>query len=289
MQELFTKIREKRPNVFDHGITGLVALAGVLVGIETDEGIVVRHGSLLVTLDAIVVWIFVAELIFKLALEGRRPWRYFVHHGVEAGDSKPFKLATIDSWHVFDFSIVVLCVLPYLVPVHVHSTLFPLLRLVRVLRLLRLAEDVPQLQVLVEALLKSLPSIAYICLFMGLYFYVYAAIGSTLFSKSDAEHYGSIAAAVLTLFEIVTGNGFSTLMHDAITRAPQSDYAAWVPVAYYATFVVVAVMVILNLHVGIITAEMSAAKNALADRERDRKESRIEDQEIEPGQLGFHP
>ena len=114
-----------------------------------------------------------------------------------------------------------------------------------------------------------------------MHFYVYAAIGSTLFAREDPAHFGSIGLAALSLFEVVTGNGFSQLMHDAIDRASQFDYAAWTPVVYFASFVVVAVMVILNLFVGVITSEMTAVKHATVEKEHARREVEIEEHEVE--------
>ena len=73
--------------------------------------------------------------------------------------------------------------------------------------------------ILVGALLKSLPSIAYICLFMCLHFYAYAVAGTILFSHSDPDRFAGIGTAMLTLFEIATGNGFSQTMHEAIGKA----------------------------------------------------------------------
>lgn len=278
---LFDKIRRKQPNAFDHAITAVVVFSGVLVGLQTDEGMMGAHASLLEMLDDVVVAIFVGELLFKLVLEGVRPWRYFLNHEHEDHEQRLLDLDRVDFWHVFDFTIVVLCLAPHFLPMHLHTQFLPFLRLVRVLRVMRVAEDIPRLNVLVRSLLKSLPSIAYICLFMCMHFYVYAAIGSTMFAKEDPAHFGSIATSALSLFEVVTGNGFSQLMHDAIDRAPQFDYAPWAPVVYFASFVVVAVMVILNLFVGVITSEMTALKNALVEEAHAKREVEIEEHELE--------
>lgn len=281
MHELLTRIREKRPNAFDTAITAVIVLAAVLVGLETDPRVAAEHGALLHRLDVLVVAIFVGELALKIALEGRRPWRYFASKEPASRTARRFDLERVDFWHVFDFAIVVGSVVPMFQSDHAHAQLVPLFRLVRVLRMLRLAEEVPQLHVLVGALLRSLPSIAYIFLFMGLHFYAYAVVGTTLFVRSDPAHFGSLGAAMLTLFEVLTGNGFSSLMHDAIDRAPAFRYAGWVPVAYFASFVVVGVTIILNLFVGVITAEVNTVKNILAEREAARARALLDEREAE--------
>lgn len=178
------------------------------------------------------------------------------------------RAAWIDAWHCFDFVIVALCLLPHLLPVHMHSEFLPMVRIARILRLLRLAEEIPKLHVLVNALLKSLPSITYICIFLLLHFYSYAVAGTFLFGAQDRDHFGTVSGSMLTLFEVVTGNGFSTLMREAMARAAAAGYAQSTPVIYYTTFVIIGVTIILNLFVGVIISEMAVLQKALDERQR---------------------
>ena len=96
---------------FQHAITAVIMLAGVLVGIETDAQIVARYGAVL---------------------------------------------------HVFDFAIVALCFVP------MQGQYVTVLRLLRLLRVLRLLRALPRLQLLVSALLHSIPSMGYVAMFLGL-------------------------------------------------------------------------------------------------------------------------
>ena len=74
---------------FSSFIIGVIVLAGIVVGIETYGDIASRHATLLHALDAIILWIFVAEIVIKMGAHGRQPWRYFQ-----------------DPWNIFDFSMV---------------------------------------------------------------------------------------------------------------------------------------------------------------------------------------
>lgn len=282
MHDLLQKIRDKRPNAFDHFITLVIVGAGILIGLETDATLQARHGALFQRLDRIILAIFVIEIALKMALAGRRPWRYFVDHDADAAQpGQPpgprsavsvwpwtWRWHRLDAWHCFDFAIVALCLLPHLLPIHIHAQFLPLVRVARILRLLRLAEELPKLHVLVNALLKSLPSISYICVFLLLHFYSYAVAGTFLFSGQDREHFGSVGVAMLTLFEVVTGNGFSTLMREAMARAALGGYATWTPIVFYTTFVIIGVTIILNLFVGVIISEMSLMQKEADERAR---------------------
>ena len=45
-------------NWFQYGILAVIVMAALLVGLETSEELVARHGTLLHGLDALVLWIF---------------------------------------------------------------------------------------------------------------------------------------------------------------------------------------------------------------------------------------
>ena len=132
-----------------------------------------RHGTLLLGLDKFILGVFIVEALLKMAAHGRQPWRYFA-----------------DGWNVFDFLIVVLCLLP------VGGPFAAVLRLARALRLLRLVSALPKLQLLVGALLKSLSAMGYVSLLLALLFYIYAVAGIHLFGAHDPKHFGSLRAAL---------------------------------------------------------------------------------------------
>jgi voltage-gated sodium channel len=55
---------------FHHFITAVILFAAVLVGVETDAGMVARHGRLLHLLDQVVLAIFVVEILLKMGAAG---------------------------------------------------------------------------------------------------------------------------------------------------------------------------------------------------------------------------
>ncbi len=214
--------------LFRGTIIAVIVFAGVLAGLETNAALVAQYRTLLHTLDAVVLAIFIAEIALKLAAHGRRPLDYFR-----------------DGWNVFDFSIVALCLLP------VGGPFATVLRLVRTLRLLRLISALPKLQLLVGALLKSLGAMGYVSLLLGLVFYVYAIIGIHLFGSHAPEHFGSLAVALMALFQMITLDNWSELFSAARTGAPIAA------VTYFVSFILLGTMIMLNLFIGIIMNSMS--------------------------------
>ncbi|MDF3069036.1 MAG: Ion transport protein [Polyangiaceae bacterium] len=234
-------------SAFQYFITLVIVLAGALVGFETSPAIVAEHGDLLHALDRLVLGVFVVEIIVKLAAEGSRPWRYFR-----------------DPFNVFDFGIVAVTLLPF------GGQYVTVLRLLRLLRVLRLVHALPRLQILVSALLKSIPSMAYVGVFLGLLFYVYGVGGVFLFGKNDPAHFGSLGVAMLTLFTVVTLEGWAELMYTQLYGCvPGEGVAAELckipepsPLAapfYFITFILFGTMIVLNLFIGVIMNSMQEA------------------------------
>jgi voltage-gated sodium channel len=205
----------------------MILIAGVLAGIETDAGMVSTHGPTLRALDAIVLGIFIVEAVLKLTSRCPRPWDYFR-----------------DGWNVFDFTVIVLCLLP------MDSQFAVVLRLGRTLRLLRLVSALPKLQLLVGALIKSFSSMGYVSLLLGIMFYIYAIAGVHLFGGHDKEHFGSLSRAFLTLFQTITLDDWKFLFVSAQGSAPA------VASVYFISFILLGTMIMLNLFIGIIMNSM---------------------------------
>ena len=236
---------------FGRVVLGLIVLAALLVGLETSPAFMARFGTLAHTLDTLIIWLFAAEAALKIVAGGRRWYDYFR-----------------DPWNVFDFVIVVVCFLP------VEAKYAQVLRLARVLRALRLVSAVPRLQLLVSALLTSLPSMFFVGLLLLILFYVYAVTGVFLFRDNDPVHFGTLPRSFLSLFRVVTLEDWTDVMYIQMfgsDRYPfsEQDRAAYVfasraqpliGVAYFCSFVVLGTMIMLNLFIGIILKSMDEAQ-----------------------------
>ena len=245
---------------FQNAITIVIVLAGVLVGIETYQDFAARHHGVIHVLDQLIIWIFVAEVVIKMAAEGRRFYRYFQ-----------------DPWNVFDFLIVAACFMP------VDAQYVMVLRLARLLRVLKLVRALPKLQVLVGALLKSIPSMAYVSLLLLLLFYVYAVAATFMFSANDPVHFATLPLSMLSLFRAVTLEDWTDLMY--INRDGCANYGydgiehlCTASEAYpigspliFVSIVLLGTMIILNLFIGVIMSGMEAAQEENEIEEKARR------------------
>lgn len=205
-------------------------------------------------IDTAIMWIFIVEIIIKFIAEGKRPWKFFN-----------------DTWNVFDFAVVAVGLMPF------GSNAVTALRLVRLLRVLKLVRALPKLRILVMGLLKSMSSIAYIGLLLLMLFYLYAVLGVSLFGPNDPVHMSTLHITFLTLFRCATLEDWTDVMYtgmygcefwgyggreDACVASQGKPLTA---VLYFASFVVLANMMILNLFIGVITGSMSEAKQTLEE------------------------
>jgi voltage-gated sodium channel len=259
MVQNLQRVRDAR--WFNNLITAVILAAGVVVGIETYPGMVARHGTLLHVLNEVILWTFVAEIVIKMGAEGKKPWRYF-----------------LDPWNVFDFVIVAVCFLPF------DAQYVAVLRLARLLRVLKLVTALPRLQILVGALLKSIPSMGYVALLLGMLFYLYSVAAVFIFGGNDPIHFKDLPIAMLSLFRVVTGEDWTDIMYINMFGCDQYGYGGvehlctepkgypLFAAIYFVSFMLVGAMVILNLFIGVIMGGMDEAKRETAALEAERLE-----------------
>lgn len=262
MSSLLHKIKNKEQNIFDNFIFIVIILSAVLLGFETDSDLYQNNIHFFHYFDIAILTIFIAEIIIKCLAQGKEPWKYFT-----------------DPWNLFDFGIVVFSILPYLLTHGQDDThiimVFRLLRLaraLRVLRVFRLVTHLKPLQLIIETLIKSVPSIFYVLVLLGVWFYVYAILGVFLFGKHDIDKFGNLHSAFLTMFECATGDWTSTMTSLITMNAkanPPFVFSEFIPL-YFISFYFMGGLIILNMFIGIIVSELQVTKLRL-EREELRK------------------
>lgn len=260
-------------SLFQNFVTGIIVLAGIVVGMETYPDLVHKYESLLHIVNQIILVIFVAEVVIKIGAEGSKPQNYFK-----------------DPWNIFDFAIVAVSLLP------IGGSSVTVLRLLRLLRVLRLFKALPRLQVLVGALLKSIPSMFYVTLLLLLLFYVYAVAATFLFGANDPIHFGSLHMSMLSLFRAVTLEDWTDLMYIQMYGCEGYGYGGsealctassahpLLGATFFVSFVLLGTMIILNLFVGVIMKGMDEAQaeaDASAAAERAGVDALTVEQELD--------
>ncbi len=269
---------------FTNSITATILVAGVLVGLQTDQDIYPEDDDetssskdVIDALDFCILVIFTIEIVCKLIAEEFAWWRFFY-----------------SNWNKFDFLIVVgsIC-MDYGSFLPDMGSMLTMLRLLRLLRVLKLVKSFPKLAIIVNALIKGVASIGFIGLILVLVFYMFAILGMILFQDNDPWHFGTLHVTMLTLFRIATFEDWTDVMYINVlgcggaqgnygydddwlrAKCVDTNPTHFVAAAYFVLFVVIGALVLLTLFIGVVTTGMEeATEDHNAEKEL---EDKIED------------
>lgn len=219
LQNFSLQLRNNK--LFELFVVSVIILSALLIGAKTYN---VPGGVLtaITYLDWMITFIFLFEIVVRYLAEDRK--------------ADFFK----KGWNIFDTLIVVVS----LIPIEDSEMAF-IGRLVRIFRVLRMISIIPELRVLLNSLLKALPQLGYVLLLMFIIFYIYAAIGSTIFASINPQLWGDIAISLLTLFRVMTFEDWTDVMYE--TMAVYS--LSWL---YFLTFIFLTAFAFLNMVIGIV-------------------------------------
>jgi voltage-gated sodium channel len=236
-----------RHRLFVGYIVATTILACALAGLETAQSLPAGWADTIGLLGDLVLASFTVELLLRIVAEQGELRRFFA-----------------DPWHVFDAVVVAVGYVPLLLP-EADGHAYLVLRAARIVWSVRLFEELPGLQRLINALFKSLPSIAWVFGFMFMHVYTYSVVGVALFREADPAHFGSLGEGMISMFEVLTVEGWPDVMRTVRERATVPDLAV---VLFFISYLIVGAMVFLNLLVGILTDELRSARDAAALAER---------------------
>lgn len=229
MKKLAEKIVKQK--LFDHFIIALILINAVILGLETSPDLLAQYGDYLLLANNVILGVFVIEAILKITAVAPR-----------------FKLYFGSGWNLFDFTVVVLSLVPS------TGEFAMIARLARLLRVARLISTIPELRIIVSTLVRSIPSMGHVLLLMSVIFYIYGVAGYHLFHEHDPTHWRSLGMSLLTLFRVVTLEDWTDVMYKAMEMHP----LAWM---YFVSFVVVGTFVVINLFIAVVINNLEEAKH----------------------------
>ncbi|MGH8110132.1 MAG: ion transporter [Arenimonas sp.] len=203
-------------------VIGLIVLNAIILGLEAIPVIANQYLSQLHWADHLLLGIFVAELALRMTAHGKR---FFY-----------------EPWHIFDFVIIAIALVP-------ASEAFSVLRALRILRVLRLVSMVPSMRRVVGALLSALPGMGAIVMLLMLVLYISAVMATKLFSHAAPEFFGDLGSSLFTLFQIMTVEGWPDIARNVMKVEP----FAWI---FFVGYLVMATFTVLNLFIAVIVNAM---------------------------------
>ena len=219
MNGVLYKIKESR--IFQFVVISIIILNAITIGVNTYD-LSDLTKKLINYLDYSITVFFVIEIIIRFIGEPNK--KDFFKSG----------------WNIFDSTIVLISLIP--IP---NNSSFLLLRLLRVFRVLRIISVIPELKKIIEALLNSVKRVFYVSLLLFIILYIYATIGSILFSEDIPERWSDLGVSMITLFQVLTLSSWEQVM------LPLQDIYWWAWI-YFFSFIIICGITMLNLLIAVL-------------------------------------
>lgn len=213
---------------FNHFITIVILLQAASLALETFQELD-TYKVLFESINIFVIVVFIVEASLKIFSTYPNVTLYFK-----------------DGWNLFDFSIIVLSLIPF------SGGYSTIARLVRLLRVTRLTSTSKEMSAVVMTIIKSIPSMINILLLLLLVFFIFGITGYHLFNDIDPKHWDSLPRSFLTLFEILTLANWTDIMYIAIDVNPLYGI-------YFISFILISTFVVINIFIGVIVRKSEEA------------------------------
>ena len=210
---------------FELFMMGIIIFSSLLIGIETFK-LKPIYQDIIFTLDQLVTVVFLIEILMRIS-SYKKPLDFFK-----------------DGWNIFDFIIVAMSLIP------LENNNIVVARLLRIFRILRIITIIPELKMIINSLLRSAKSIGYIFILTFIIFYIFAIVGTVLFEDAPSGLWRDVGTALLTLFQVMTFEGWTDVMHESMKIHSWS----WI---FYLLFIFLTTFTFLNMIIGIMLESLN--------------------------------
>ncbi|XP_051938737.1 sodium channel, voltage-gated, type I-like, alpha isoform X2 [Hippocampus zosterae] len=256
---------------FDVVIMVLIWLNMVAMMVETDDQSD-KKKEILSWINGVFICVFTGECLLKMiALR-----QYFFTNG----------------WNVFDFIVVVLSIIgmslsELIEKYFVSPTLFRVIRLARIGRVLRLIKSAKGIRTLLFALMMSLPALFNIGLLLFLVMFIYAIFGMSNFAYvkkesgiDDLFNFETFGNSMICLFQITTSAGWDGLLAPILNKyeddcdstaehpgsAVKGDCGSpSVGIAFFVSYIIICFLIVINMYIAVILENFGVATEESAD------------------------
>ena len=238
--------RVTESNLFKFFIFACIVANSLMLGYDAHFGPTNQFREQIAFWDDIFLYIFTVEIALEFIACGPRRW---------AGNG----------WNWFDFVIIAVSWLSAAPGVTA-------LRAFRVIRVFRLVSNVPQMQRVVEALVRAMPGVFATLSILAIVFYIGAIMATTFFGQEFPQRFGDLQKSALVLFQLTLFDDWGNIVAEIGEVYPW----AW---AFFLTFTVLSAFAVLNLFIGVIVDAVQEARSA--EMTEDVKEIEEDVSEIE--------
>ncbi len=235
--------------VFELFVISIIIFSSVMIGVKTYP-LANWVDTVFYVLDYAITIFFLIEISIRMAAEDKL--RHFFKSG----------------WNIFDFTIVLISLIP------LDDSEYALIaRMLRLFRVMRLVSFIPELRVLVSALISALPRMGYVALLMFIIFYIYAVIGNMLYAEINPTLWGDLGVSLLTLFRVSTFEDWTDVMYETMSVYGLS----WI---YFLTFIFLSAFVFLNMMIGIVVEVLDEEHKKMNAEVEQEEHDKVEQRQV---------
>lgn len=168
----------------------------------------------------------------------------------------------------------------------VSPTLFRVIRLARIGRVLRLIKSAKGIRTLLFALMMSLPALFNIGLLLFLVMFIYAIFGMSNFAYvkkekgiDDLFNFETFGNSMICLFQITTSAGWDTLLAPILNKYEDCSNSTENPgssvkgdcgnppvgIAFFVSYIIICFLIVVNMYIAVILENFSVATEESAD------------------------
>jgi large-conductance mechanosensitive channel len=245
--------------IFCHLVNYVILAFAALIGLET----MLKTGiwlSIFPILDYSFLGFFTIEIIIRVLAEDH-PGRFFVlferkevmRQGIAR---KEFVLTEHGFWNLFDFTLIALSFIGIFGQV-LHPSFLQIGRLFRIFRILRLLEVSEHLKDVERRIMSIVPTVFSFAVLLLIMNYIYSIMGMFMFDERVFAtcDFSSILNCFITLFQVMTLDNWSDVMHDITTNSP--NIPPFIIQSYFVSFVVFTSIVAFNVFIAVMTSQVA--------------------------------
>ncbi|XP_030614766.1 sodium channel, voltage-gated, type I-like, alpha isoform X2 [Archocentrus centrarchus] len=255
---------------FDIVIMVLISLNMIAMMVETDDQTNYKK-KVLGDINVVFIVIFTGECLLKM-ISLRH---YFFMNG----------------WNIFDFIVVILSIigmfLSDIIEKFLSPTLFRVIRLARIGRVLRLIKSAKGIRTLLFALMMSLPALFNIGLLLFLVMFIYAIFGMSNFAYvkkergiDDLFNFETFPNSMICLFQITTSGGWDTLLYPILSKNdpdcesqmenPGSNTIGncgnpTIGITFFVSYIIICFLIVVNMYIAVILENFGVATEESTD------------------------
>ncbi|KAL7398358.1 hypothetical protein ABVT39_008477 [Epinephelus coioides] len=159
---------------------------------------------------------------------------------------------------------------------------FSVLRCIRLLRILKVTKYWTSLSNLVASLLNSVRSIASLLLLLFLFIVIFSLLGMQVFGgkfnfddhKPRRSNFDNFPQALISVFQILTGEEWTTIMYDGIMAHGGPDFPGILVAIYFIILFVCGNYILLNVFLAIAVDNLAEAES-LTSAQKEKAEEKL--------------